>query len=577
MTRRRLLAAVALAVVGWLGLCGMLLLGAKSDASRGLAAVNAAKKLTAPDDLLAGAPVRPLGAARSAFRSAHRRLSHPLLAPLKAVPVAGRQLRAAEAMAGAASQVADVGADSVDEARAALQLPHGNGAERIALLRRLHDVAARASSRLDPIRLGPSKALIGPISERRAELDDKLGSIRRGLRDGAVASAGLADLLGGPRRYLVLAANNAEMRAGSGEFLSAGELTINNGELTLGPLRWTGAIKVPDEVAPPIGDADFAARWGFLNPHHEWRNLGASPRFPASAQLAARMWPAIGGAQVDGVLALDPVALQALLKATGPVEVGGRSINADNVVGLLLHEQYAGLSAGGGAFDVAQAARREELGQIARSVIERLSTGPFEVGALAGALADAARGRHLLAWSSKPGDQAAWEGSGIDGSLSRDSLMVGLLNRGGNKLDWFTPVTADLKVAKDGRSTLTVTMKNNTPAGQNVYVEGPYPGSGAAGGDYIGILSVVLPIFAADAQIEGFDRYAAAGPDGPAQVAAVGPVTVKRGETTTVTVRFRMAHKGSLTIEPSARVPAIKWTVNGRVLYDDQPQKVTWG
>ena len=65
-----------------------------------------------------------------------------------------------------------------------------------------------------------------------------------------------------------------------------------------------------------------------------------SPRFDASAPLATQMWAAVERGSVDGVIALDPIALQAILAATGPIQVGTLTVNADNVIGELLHGQY---------------------------------------------------------------------------------------------------------------------------------------------------------------------------------------------------------------------------------------------
>ena len=73
-----------------------------------------------------------------------------------------------------------------------------------------------------------------------------------------------------------------------------------------------------------------------LAPTEEWRNLASSPRFEVTASLAAEMWRATTGETVDGVLLVDPVALQALLAAQGAVSVGDREIGADNVVEFLM-------------------------------------------------------------------------------------------------------------------------------------------------------------------------------------------------------------------------------------------------
>ena len=46
---------------------------------------------------------------------------------------------------------------------------------------------------------------------------------------------------------------------------------------------------------------------------------GLTPQFNVTAPLAARMWTALTGQQVNGVMALDVVGVKQLLVATGPV------------------------------------------------------------------------------------------------------------------------------------------------------------------------------------------------------------------------------------------------------------------
>ena len=571
--RRRILGRAGLVVLLfllWIAACAVLLIRAREDAANGLASVSAAEKQTEPRQLLEGKPEALLDEAEESFRSARNRLKNPALTPIRWLPVLGRQLRAATAMADAATTVTSVGSDAVVEAKTALQMPHATGAERITMLRALGDAAGKADTRLRTVDLGPSKALFAPLDDKRRELDDKLGDVRQAVSDATVVTRGLADLLAGPRKYLVLAANNAEMRSGSGMFLSAGELTFANGEMSLGDFRPTGDLALSPDKAPPINDADLQARWGFLNPNREWRNLAASPRFPASAQLAVRMWPA----PLDGVLVLDPVGLSALLEVTGPVG----DVNADNVVGLLTHDQYVGLPPPSARFDAVQAARREQLGTIAKSIVERLSTSSFDVTALAESMSEAVRGRHFLAWSSRPGDADIWTRAAVDGALEDKSLMVSVLNRAGNKLDRYLDVEAELLLQPGQgvqKATLTVTLANRTPPGENVYIAGPYPGSGVGAGDYSGILSITLPGFSGGIAVDGFQTFTAAGADGPTQVVAV-PAVLRQGETKKFTVTFNLPDRGELRVEPSARIPPIRWTLPGQSGTDTQARTVKW-
>ena len=562
---RRLLRPATLVLVVlalWLVVVALVLLWARNDAGEGLAMVQEAQDRSSPGDLLEGRATEPLAKARTSFQSSSRLLGSPVLAPLRLLPVLGRQLRSGEALTQAAAEISGIGVDVVAEAKQSLSKPHATGPERIVLMRDLSRLSAGAEARLGSVELGPGRALVGPLASKRRELEEKLTKARTGLRDGGTAMDGLAGLLAGPRRYLVLAANNSEMRSGSGMFLSAGELETVNGDLSLGEFRPTGELTVPPEVAPPIEDADLAARWGSLIPNREWRNLGVTPRFPVSAALASRMWTARGGKPVDGVLALDPLALQGVLRATGPVTVDDKTVTAENVGDLLLHDQYAGIE----SVTDAQTARREQLGDIAKSALEALQERDWDLGGLASGLADAARGRHLLAWSSRPQEQQAWSAAKVDGTLKADSLVLSVLNRGGNKLDRFLEVEAKLRFERNDETdsaTLEVLLQNTTPDGEPGYVAGPYPGSGVGPGDYVGLLSVNLPAKADAVTVEGRETFAAAGPDGPTKVVAV-PVTIKKGSAQSLVFRFRLpADRPALRVEPSARVPATRWTTPG--------------
>jgi len=573
---RRLLrpATLLLAVlVVWLVVVALVLLWARSDATEGLAMVEKAQSRSSPKDLLEGRATEPLAKARTSFRSSSRLMGSPVLAPLRLLPVVGRQLRSGKALTEAAAEISGIGVDVAGEAKQTLSKSHGTGPERIVLLRDLSRLSTGAEARLASVDLGPRRALVGPLASKRRELAEKLGKARTGLRDSGRALDGLAGLLAGPRRYLVLAANNSEMRAGSGMFLSAGELQTANGDFSLSEFRPTAGLKLAPEAAPPIEDEDLAARWSSLIPNQEWRNLGVTARFDASAALASRMWTAAGGQPVDGVLALDPLALRGLLRATGGVKVDDRRVTADNVDDFLLHDQYAGINNA----DDPQRARREQLGNIAKAALEALQQRDWDLGGLASGLADAAHGRHLLAWSARPEEQRAWAAAKVDGTLGPRSLAVSVLNRGGNKLDRFLETQAKLRVERDDRSvsaTLEILLQNTTPDGESGYIAGPSPGTGAGPGDYVGIVSVNLPAKADSITVEERDTFAAAGPDGPTKVVAV-PVNVKKGSAQSLVFRFRLpADHPPIRVEPSARVPAIRWTTPGASFESDEAREI---
>ncbi len=197
-----------------------------------------------------------------------------------------------------------------------LKKPTTAGPDRVALVRELGAIASKAKGELTGLDLGPRQALLGPLSTARTKFKRQLDKVRTSMTQVDDASKGIGEMAQGPSKYLVLAANNSEMRAGSGMLLSAGVLTMQDGQFNLGPMTDTGFLKVPAGAVPISGD--LAARWGWTDPSQEWRNLAMSPNFPANARLAAQMWKAKTGESVDGVIAIDPIGLKSLLEVSGP-------------------------------------------------------------------------------------------------------------------------------------------------------------------------------------------------------------------------------------------------------------------
>jgi hypothetical protein len=460
------------------------------------------------------------------------------------------------ALSGAAERTMAVAAGAADRAQRVLAADHETGPQRVALVRRLGALAGDTERALRGLDLGPDRGLVGRLAHARVRFDGELRRARNGLTRAEAASAAMAALLDGPRRTLVLAANNAEMRAGSGMFLSAGVLETVNGRLKLSAFHPTGDRTLPPDAVPLTGD--MAARWGWLHPNQEWRNLGASPRFDTTAPLAAAMWSAATGeAPVDSVIAVDPPALAAVLHAVGPVTVDTTRLTGNTVVDFLMHDQYLRFA---GTPD--QAARRDVLGAVAGLVLGALDGRSWDVGEMASGITDAAAGRHLLAWSRQPSEQRQWERAGVAGAVASDSLLVAVLNRGGNKLDRFLQVSAALEMTSaDGASdgVLRLRLHNTTPAGEPVYVAGPNPFAPTTAGEYLGLVTVTLPGATTSAVIDGHEHLAVAGRDGPTQVVGT-EVRIAPGATVELVVRFGLAGAArSLWVEPSARVPAGLW------------------
>jgi hypothetical protein len=563
---------VAGAGILWLLLAGVSLLSANREIRRGLKVIDKARATADATAVVEGRLLPDLRSARSHFAAGHRRVDSPLLLPARLLPFAGRQLRSVIALSKAATTVTDVAIDGMTDAKPVLAQPGGSNAARATSARQLGQLAAKADTRLAGLALGPRVGLVGPIANARNRLANQLAELRDALGKAAKGGTAVADLLQGPRRYLVFAANNAEMRAGSGMLLSAGELETGPEGLRLSTMRSVTDIPIPEGAVAVPGD--LADRWGWLQPNRDWRNLMTSPRFDVAAPLAAQMWVAAGNRPVDGVMVLDPTALAALLGATGPVEVDGRRFSKDNIEKELLHDQYLRFPA-----NEDKPERREGLGRIAGAVFSSLDAGRWSVPAMASGLASAGGGRHLLMWAGAPAEQAAWQALGVDGSLQPDSLLVSVLNRGGNKLDPFLKVDADLKVETAGDATevtVTVHLDNQVPPGEPRYVAGPHPLSGVGEGVYLGIVTLSAPGAATNLRLDGIDTLAVVGPDGPSQVVGF-QFELPRGGQRTVVARFELpGQRGTLRIEPSARVPTIAWRSGDLKWRDLSPRLLTY-
>jgi hypothetical protein len=577
-TRRRLVAVGVLAVLAvWAAFVALALVGARRDTRAGINVLQQVQQRLSPGDLLRGDGIGQLRTAAADFRQARARVQSPFLLPLRILPVLGRQIQSVDTLTASAARVVGVGIDAVDGARAAVNAGHPVGAARVTLVSHLAAIADRSAGQLGSVDLGPTH-LFGPLAQARAKFAARLTDVRHAIGQLQAASHGLVEFLRGPSRYLVLAGNNAEMEVGSGTFLQIGMLTVDNGSLHLDAMHSFSAYTVPPGSVPISGD--LAGRWGFLHPNVEWRNLGASPQFPSQAQLASRMWRAATGISVDGVVALDVVALKDLLQATGPVHLSdGSTITADQVLSDVMLRQYLGLV---GYPD--ETTRRDRLSDIARGALANLNKGGWHAADLVDQLRGAARGRHLLAWSAHPQEQAGWAAAGISGVLAPDELLVGFHNRGGNKLDQFMNVQGTVQtqaVAAGWGITLQMRLENVAPTtGLPQYVQGPFPGAaGAAAGLYQAFAVFELPQSAGAIHLEVDGRAArlvTAGPDGPSQVVAAY-IQVPRGTSLTVVIRFTVSRAvRSLLFAPSARVPAIGWSAPQLTWSDDVARRVTW-
>ena len=514
-----------------------------------------------------------LADAEDQFARARSRLRNPLVAPLRIVPVVGRHLRAGDDVVATAQGSTEVVRSAVAGLRALSERDLAAGPGRVEMLRDLSDLVATTATDLAALDPGSGAGLAGPVAravdDLKAEHDDAVDGLQRARQ----TVDAVADLLDGPHTYLLLGANNAEMRAGSGMFLSAAPLHLEAGTLELGDVRPTASLVLP--AGSVATDGDLARNWPWLDVGRDLRTLGLSVDFPQSAAVARRFWAEVpDGEKVDGVIVVDVDALRELLRVVGPVEVDGTTYTADNVRGELLKRQYQRSGDDAGAV----ADRRDQLGDVARALFERIEEGDWALDELATALVDVVQRRHLMIWSVDEPTQQAWVDTGADGRLRPDSMSVALVNRGAEKLDAYLDTAATITTGggSTGRGlVITYRITNRAPAEGPRYQLGPNI-EGLVAGQHRGIVVVNLPAGTTEVALDGA-RLTLSGSDGPTVVVA-GEVALKRGESVTVTITATLPEGlEGLVVEPSARIPKTSWEIDGRTYELDRRRTVTPG
>ncbi len=511
-----------------------------------------------------------LAAGSEELSAGRRSIMSPVVRVLGPLPIVGRQLASARALITTSQDLADALTPLVASARIAQEEP--NALDRVAFLQDTSRDLAELRRVIDGADLGPSDHLVGQLADARLELAERLANVNDDAASYEVITRGLASFFS-ESTYLVLGANNAEMQIGGGMPLSVGRVVIVDGDFELPGLAPSSSLF--PVAANAVVDSDVEDRWDFVQLTNDYRKLNYSVRFGEfGGPQALEMWEADTGERLDGVLSIDPFVLDAILSVVGSVEVEGEIYAGGDTLLYLLREQYEVFDDGDDDAGDLVEERQDRLSLIAEAAVEKLSTSSWDPIELIEALRPLARGRHLLAYSDRPAEQAAWAALGIDGSIPSNSTGVALINIGGSKLDPFLSVDVDASVDSDGETqtiSYTIQLSNMAPSeGLPRYTIGPWREVGLAGpGDYRGHLAVYVPGYASEAGFDTPTGLSASGPDGDVFLNVTRPFELASGESRTFEFHFTVPDTGvPLRLIPSARFPATSWTWSGETFTD---------
>jgi len=484
--------------------------------------------------------------------TADKRLSGPLVSLGLLVPGLSSNLHASRTLVSVGSRLAVVGVDLAELAAVDL-VPSGGGELRLDSLKRLSPQLDRAAQVVESSQRRVTDLevnfLLPPLSDAVRELSTRLDRDIRATALAAQSARHLPAILGdeGTRRYFLAFQNNAELRGTGGFIGNWGEIVSEDGKLQLE--RFGRLQELNDAGTRPrtaTGPPGFFERWKQFNPGQSWQQINVSPDFPTSARLISEIYPQSGGRPVDGVIAIDPPGLAAMLKLTGPVEIPRWPVDITpaNVVDVTLREAYEVFPD--------QEERVEFLGDLAHQVVQAFTEADLgQPAQVTTALGEAASNGHLVMWMVRPAEQQLMADLGIDGAVAAirgDSILVVNQNVAANKVDTFLgrqvryDVTLDPSASPAAvRGRVEVTLENGAPSsGLSSGVLGPYDNRFQPGENRT-YLSIYSPLAGGSASV-----------DGRAVVLEDQPELGRNTQSTTLSIPARSAT--TLTLDVSGRV-----------------------
>ncbi len=300
------------------------------------------------------------------------------------------------------------------------------------------------------------------LGDARTELQSQTSEVASLLENTALAARIAPSMMGadGPRTYFMGFQTNAEARGTGGLLGGFGILRFDNGTATVDTLG-SNIELAPGKYVPIDLGPQFRQQYGNSNATTDYRNSNKSSHFPYAAQIWKSMWAQETGVDVDGVVAIDPVALSYILGAVGSVTLpDGEIVTRENVVELTESMAYT-------RFPTDQIARKNYLQDISNAVVEKMTAGVDSPRKLLDALGRAVSERRIAVWSAFPAEQELLEKTPLAHSVPDDSAPyaeIVINNLAGNKMDYY--LEREIEYVADGcdgdtrMSTVTVRLTN---------------------------------------------------------------------------------------------------------------------
>jgi hypothetical protein len=339
-------------------------------------------------------------------------------------------------------------------------------------------------------------ALVGPLQGPVAKVQTQISDAHSTVGAGAKAAQLIPDMLGGsgPRTYLLVFQNNAEIRSTGGLPGAFAIMKASDGRMTLDG-QGAGAEFASFRDLPIRTTADEKRLYSVLLTRF-WADATLTPDFPRSAEIMRAMIRQDREQKSDGVISLDPIALSYILKGTGPVKLAdGMSLTSENAVKRLLSDVY---------LDVPDKAQDAYFADAARRVFAAVVSGAGDSQAVIEGMAKSVGENRIMIESARGAEQRILEGSRIAGALAEDdgsTPHLGIFYNDATqaKLEYYLRKDTAVKATtctRDGAQTLTTTTRLRSLAPKNARtLPGAIvgPGTGEKRGSFRMVMSYYAP------------------------------------------------------------------------------------
>jgi len=356
---------------------------------------------------------------------------------------------------------------------------------------------AALTDSLATVRAIEREGLMAQVSAATDQLQGLLSQVSVIIGVAARTTELVPPLLGseGPRTWLILFTNNAEIRPLSGVAEAILEVTVDHGRIEVLQSLPTAGLPGLDTVVGGVSVAEVALFGEGFGRYLQ--DVTATPDFPRAAELTRALWVELGlglsGQVPEGVIAIDVYALQAIVGVTSPVgffnPIGHMiEITADNIAPFLLFDRYTTHPEP----DIQALA----FSYTARAIFEQLMLVGFNGTQVIGQMDLAATEGRLMVWSAIPAEQAMLSNALLSGTVrgvSTDingvaSPVVGVyltqqnVSNLGYYLDFFTHITYAQEMP-EGRQDFTVQVELHNRLTPELLAEFPSAVRGAADDD----------------------------------------------------------------------------------------------